>query len=327
MPETPIVDRMLAEVTRFQQEVIDYPIPPIPTALSSERKTWAHTVLTEELTELMDSTTVEDQADAILDGIYFGLGRLVEMGIVPGPWFDEIQRANMSKVRGTLEKREGSAGFDAVKPEGWKGPDFSALIRLGMKELLLSQTLVDRYRASQKAAMAKVRPRIMIMGYARHGKDTACELLEEMYGLNFQSSSRFIAERIIMPSQFAKDQGYATADEAYEDRGNHRSTWYDMISAFNTPDKTSLGRALFAEFDIYCGIRSAEEFHALRNTDQFDVSIWIDASDRVPSEDSSSCTVAPWMADYVVPNNTTPEALRASLGALVDTLLVEHHNA
>lgn len=319
--EQPLVERMLQEVLRFQTEIIDYPIPTEPTMLTAQRKDWAHTCLTEELTEFLEAQDLEEQADALVDLVYFALGRLVEMGIAPGPVFDEVQRANMDKVRGEKPTRSGSGGFDAIKPEGWRGPDFSTLLKVNLSDWQWASA----YRAStldrQRRTIRAQRPKIMLMGYARHGKDTACEILQKTYGLDFESSSRFIAERVIQSTPFYQEMGYSSPDEAFEDRGNHRSTWYDLIQEYNTPDKSRLGRALFQEYDIYCGIRQEEEYWALRNAGVFDHAIWIDAGDRLPPEDASSCSVAPWMADHVVYNNQTPVELELNLCTLMDQLL------
>ncbi|MNL63682.1 hypothetical protein D3C87_1878370 [compost metagenome] len=53
----------------------------------------------------------------------------------------------------------------------------------------------------------------------------------------------------------------------------------------------------------------------------FDYAIWVDASDRLPPEDASSCTVEPWMADFVLDNNGTLEDLKLNLQQLMGSLL------
>lgn len=164
------------------------------------------------------------------------------------------------------------------------------------------------------------KPRILVLGHGRHGKDTVCEILKERYGLQFTSSSWFCAERVVMPALNGQFQ-YKDAQACYEDRHNHRALWYDLIRDFNRPDATALGRAIFAENDVYCGLRSKAEFHALRNAGVYDYAIWVDASDRVPPEDASSCTVEPWMADFVIDNNGTLEDLELNLKQLMEYVL------
>jgi predicted HAD superfamily Cof-like phosphohydrolase len=183
------------------------------------------------------------------------------------------------------------------------------------------------------------KPKILVMGYARHGKDTVADLLQQQYKLKFTSSSAFCAERVIMPAikklwakwdpipgelkgQPPAIPDYSTVQECFEDRHNHRAFWYDTITAYNTPDLTALGRAIFEGHDVYCGIRNAREFHALRNAGVFDVAIWVDAYERIGAkEDESSCTVEPWMADCVLDNNGSLADLERNLKVLMEGIL------
>lgn len=167
------------------------------------------------------------------------------------------------------------------------------------------------------------RPKLMILGHARHGKDTVGEWFVKR-GYTFVSSSWFVCEKAVFPAMMranAKNYGlsqfpYANAREAFEDRANHRGFWYRAISDYNRPDAARLGKELFAEYDMYVGLRSARELHALRNAGAFDIAVWVDASERCPQEPRSSCTVEPWMADYVIDNNGTLEDLDFGLEVL-----------
>lgn len=138
--------------------------------------------------------------------------------------------------------------------------------------------------------------KIMVCGYARHGKDQFCEYM----GIPFNSSSRVALDKVIWGAIGHK---FADKDECYEQRVDHRSTWYNLIKAYNTPDLTRLCRDIFEENDIYCGIRDREEFLAAKQQRLFDLSIWVDASDRIPPEDSNSCTLTPADCDIIVTNN------------------------
>ena len=119
----------------FARMILGLEAPSIPTRLSSERKTWALRAFREEVQEFEDADTLADEVDAVEDLIYFAAGRLHEMGVDGGECFEEIQRANMAKVRGRREKRSHglseAGGFDAVKPEGWTPPDIDAAIARG----------------------------------------------------------------------------------------------------------------------------------------------------------------------------------------------------
>ncbi len=163
-------------------------------------------------------------------------------------------------------------------------------------------------------------PRLLVIGHGRHGKDTVCEILRDNYGFRFQSSSEFCARKFIYDELKLK-YGYADYEQCYRDRHNHRSEWYDMIHAYCQDDYARLGRDIFSENDIYCGLRNRREFHAMRNTGVFDYCIWVDRSDHVPSEPRDSMNLEIWMADYVIDNNSTLEVLHRSVGELADHLL------
>lgn len=160
---------------------------------------------------------------------------------------------------------------------------------------------------------------IVITGYAQHGKDTACEYLRDEYGFNFESSSRILLKEVIMPALKEK-YGYASEDECYADRVNHRAEWFELLAAYNTPDKTKLGQLIFSQYDIYCGIRSHEELAALKNLygDKLLV-IWISASVRTgTAEPADSMTITRSQVDYVVYNDGDLEDLHESLDRMVD---------
>ena len=54
--------------------------------------------------------------------------------------------------------------------------------------------------------------KILIIGEARHGKDTVAEIMRDEYGMTFQSSSHFVCEKAVFPYMSAK-YGYKTIEE------------------------------------------------------------------------------------------------------------------
>jgi hypothetical protein len=163
-------------------------------------------------------------------------------------------------------------------------------------------------------------PKLLIIGHGRHGKDTVCEILRDNYGFSFENSSRFCS-RLFIYDRLKDLYNYSNEDECHDDRHNHRADWYDAICAYNGIDLARLGREIFAQHDIYCGLRNKREFHAMRNTGVFEYAIWVDRSDYLPSEDSSSMTLEPWMADFVIDNNGTIEQLKFNTHQLIDHIL------
>lgn len=162
-------------------------------------------------------------------------------------------------------------------------------------------------------------PRLLIVGHGRHGKDTVCEILRDKYGFTFESSSKFCSKKFIF-NKIKDFHGYATEEECYNDRHNHRELWYTLISTYCKKDPARLGREIFQEFDIYCGLRNKREFHSMRNQGVFDYVIWVDRSEHLPPEPIESMSLETWMADFVIDNNGTLEDLEDRVAELIPTI-------
>ena len=166
-----IAARMLVKVAEFNREVVALPIPETPQVLGEQRRTWANAALQEELKEFNDAADAGDvleAADALIDLVYFALGRLVEMGVPATAVMDEVQRANMDKERGELSKRPGSMGHDAVKPTGWQAPDHAWLLGFTLADLRELRQL--RAEAAEREALSPVWLRLQALREAK-GKD------------------------------------------------------------------------------------------------------------------------------------------------------------
>lgn len=166
-------------------------------------------------------------------------------------------------------------------------------------------------------------PRLLVIGHGRHGKDTVCEILRDEFGFRFQSSSEFCARKFIY-QELAPKYGYTSYEQCYQDRHNHRAEWFDMIYAYSRDDNSRLGREIFSEFDIYCGLRNKTEFHSMRNQGVFDYCVWVDRSEHLPPEPANSMNLEPWMADHVIDNNGTLEDLRRHTRELAGYLIMQH---
>jgi hypothetical protein len=71
----------------------------------------------------------------MVDIAVVALGGLVEMGICTRAAMEEVMAANSRKRPGTNFKRSGSGGYDAVKPDGWKGPDWRDLVSVRRQDV------------------------------------------------------------------------------------------------------------------------------------------------------------------------------------------------
>ena len=153
-----------------------------------------------------------------------------------------------------------------------------------------------------------MKKKLLVIGHGRHGKDTVCEILRDEFGYTFESSSQFCSKLFIYNN--LKDKyNYNSEEECYADRHNHRKEWYDAICDYNVTDGAALGREMFAEYDIYCGLRNKREFFAMKNTGVFDYAIWVDRSKFLMPESKDSMSLEQWMADYTIDNNGTLEDL------------------
>ncbi len=157
------------------------------------------------------------------------------------------------------------------------------------------------------------KPRIMIIGYKDHGKDTAAEYLRKFFNLTFVSSSLFCAEHVVRPALAQQGIVYADVKTCFEDRVNHRSKWFDAICEFNKEDRSRLSCKIFEKYDIYCGLRNRDELVAAKRQNLFDLCLWIDASKRKPPEGKESCTVTPQDADVIIDNNGTLDEMFVQL--------------
>lgn len=165
--------------------------------------------------------------------------------------------------------------------------------------------------------------KLMIMGHGRHGKDTVCEILRDEYGYTFESSSMAAAKHAIYPA-LKHILGYHSLEDCYNDRGNHRALWFELIKAFNHHDGARLARLIYMEKDIYNGVRNAEEFFAIKRAGLFHYSVWVDASKRVPPETTDSCTVTRDMADFTLSNNGSEADLERNIAGMLAFLRDRH---
>lgn len=155
--------------------------------------------------------------------------------------------------------------------------------------------------------------KLLVLGHARHGKDTAAEYLRDAHGMAFRSSSLFLAETVVRPELARRGLTYPDLEACYADRVNHRALWREIIGDFNAEDPARLAKAILAVSDCYVGMRTAREYEAARPL--FDAVLWIDASGRgLPPEGRDSMTIDFDPAGMIrIDNGGTVEAMQAQL--------------
>ena len=158
-----------------------------------------------------------------------------------------------------------------------------------------------------------------ILGSSRSGKDTLGEIFVEELGLKFMASSEFLSEKVIYPV-LSEEYGYSTPMECFNDRhrsNDMRKLWYDLLTAYNSSNKSRLASELLREYDMYIGLRNIDELNACKDKNLFDIIIWIDAPLRVPLEPSTSITVTKEDADIIIENNGTEEEFITKVKRLI----------
>ena len=127
------------------------------------------------------------------------------------------------------------------------------------------------------------KPKVLILGKGRHGKDSFSELLtKELPNFTFTSSSWALAELIY------EDIGkslYLNVRDCFEDRINCRDSWYMWVCNYNSEDKAKLAKEILSKSDCYVGMRALEEYKASKNL--FSFIFFVDASKRVSYVDET----------------------------------------
>lgn len=115
---------LIRDVRDFQKEVLGNEFPQKPKLIEGDLRMQTIVRLDEEMIEFQEAETINDQADALVDLIYFSLGAMHQAGIDTQRVWDAVQEANMSKQKGVTKRGDDN---DAAKPAEWKAPDHSWL--------------------------------------------------------------------------------------------------------------------------------------------------------------------------------------------------------
>ncbi len=149
--------------------------------------------------------------------------------------------------------------------------------------------------------------KILVVGHARHGKDTVAEIIADYLGESYKASSEICAS--FVREAMLPNIAYSSDKECFEDRVNHRAKWHNIIKEYCAEDKARLGTLIYKENLIYCGVRDTEELDAI--LEKFNpLVIWVDADSRVPRESASSMNIKYRNGWPVARNNGTMEWLK-----------------
>lgn len=124
-------NNLFADVADFQRQVLGNTRPAV--AIGLDKTPGYETTkkgLREELAELeaaIAGGNVGDQADALIDLVYFAIGGLFQMGVPAAACWNAVHAKNMTKVVGMTHR---GTTNDATKPEGWTPPDLDVLVNI-----------------------------------------------------------------------------------------------------------------------------------------------------------------------------------------------------
>ncbi len=99
-----------------------HPCPEQPVMISKKRALSRAKWMNEEVAEFLIADDIYEQADAMIDLIYFALGTMVEMGLEADELFDIVQSANMAKLFPDGKPHYNPKDGKVIKPEGWEDP-------------------------------------------------------------------------------------------------------------------------------------------------------------------------------------------------------------
>lgn len=139
------MDKEVEDVRRFHQKFGILDSGTVPTMLAKRKLQERIECMQEELDEFKKAVAEQDfpeQADALIDLVYFAKGTAVMMGLPWAELWDDVQRANMDKVRGVGKRGH---AVDMIKPEGWQKPDGARiLMEAGFRpEIFTANGIVD----------------------------------------------------------------------------------------------------------------------------------------------------------------------------------------
>ena len=163
-------------------------------------------------------------------------------------------------------------------------------------------------------------PKLLVISSARWGKDSFGEILRDNFGFTFTSSSQAAAD-IFIYDRLKDKYGYLTPEECFIDRMNRRAEWHQLICEYNIDDKAKLAKEILKKSDMYIGMRDKEEIKECIKQGLFDLIVWVDASKRLPEEDSSSFNIDINCADIIISNNGTYDEFKDRVLRLGKTLL------
>lgn len=114
--------------------------------------------------------------------------------------------------------------------------------------------------------------KIAICGPGQCGKAFVSAKLAQLTGLRYTYSTSYGVAKVVFEQLSHR---YATVEECYADRRNHRKVWADIIEEYNNPTGIKLYEEMLEETDILDGIRRRFELEKCVVSGLLDLTIWV----------------------------------------------------
>lgn len=99
-----------------------HPVAERPVMIDKKRALSRAKWMNEEVAEFLIADNIYEQADAMIDLMYFALGTMVEMGLEADELFDIVQQANMAKLWPDGKPHYNPKDGKVIKPDTWEDP-------------------------------------------------------------------------------------------------------------------------------------------------------------------------------------------------------------
>ena len=138
--------------------------------------------LMEELAEYTNAITKKDAAgalDALVDIVYIALGTAWLFNLPFEKAWNEVQKANMSKIRAKDKTGKRGTKFDVIKPKDWKAPNIEKIID---EVLVANAKSVEEFRAGKEKAFNALIGQAMKASKGKANPAQLTELLKKKLG-------------------------------------------------------------------------------------------------------------------------------------------------
>ena len=109
------------DVREFHEK-FGHPVAERPVMIDKRRALSRAKWMQEEVAEFLIADDIYEQADAMIDLMYFALGTMVEMGLEADELFAIVQQANMAKLWPDGKPHYNPTDGKVIKPAGWEDP-------------------------------------------------------------------------------------------------------------------------------------------------------------------------------------------------------------